>query len=353
MALLAIALAKGGHEVVVLDYEITKGFETPDGIKVMPIEGWDRGIRILRTITHRLPRLYATMVDQKADVYYCRIRDSRHLITYWAARKVKAKFIMGLAEDLDVMSFRMRLKHHYLNTLHNLWGIFNGMLIEIIHPRLIRKSDFVFVQHEGQKQLLLKKGKKSMLFPNMIDITRIPAIANPTHDYFIYVGWLDKHKGIVEFFNLVERTPFAKYVVIGPPRDKAGRFYYEKLKSFKNVTLKGELCHSDALKLIANSRALISTSHMEGFPNIFIEAWAYGIPVLSLYVDPGSIIENENLGKVAHGDIEILVSAMQDGVSSEELSERAKTYVERHHVLNTAKIEEIRILFNDLVNQEK
>lgn len=45
---------------------------------------------------------------------------------------------------------------------------------------------------------------------------------------------------------------------------------------------------------------------MEGFPNVFIEAWACGIPVLSLYVDPGSIIERENLGVIVRGDKESL-----------------------------------------------
>ena len=35
------------------------------------------------------------------------------------------------------------------------------------------------------------------------------------------------------------------------------------------------------LKQIANSRALISTSPLEGFPNIFIEAWSCGRAVVA------------------------------------------------------------------------
>jgi glycosyltransferase involved in cell wall biosynthesis len=353
IALLAMALAKGGHEVVVLDYEIVEEFQTSEGIKVYPIKGWKKGIRMIRTLTHRLPLLYRCLRDQKADIYYSRIRDSRHIIAWWAARKVKAKFILGLAEDLDVMSFRMRWKYHYLTDLHNLWGFFNGIFTEIIFPRLIRKSDFVFVQHEGQKQMLLKKGIKSILFPNLIDITQIPVISNPSHDYFIHVGWLSEHKGVVEFFNLVEKAPFAKFTVIGPPRDKSGHFFYEKLKSFHNVTLFGELSHSDTLHHIAYSKALISTSHMEGFPNIFIEAWAYGIPVLSLYVDPGSIIEKEKLGEVTHGSLDKLLQAMENNRNSDEFAKRAKDYVDHNHVLNAAKIEEISCLFSELGKQGK
>ena len=274
IALLAKALARGGHEVVVLDYENTKEFQTDDGIKVYPIEGWDKGIRLIRTFTHRIPRLYSSLINQNADVYYCRISDFRHVLAWAAARKVKAKFILGLAADLEIMNFRMRWKYYYQTHLRNLWVFFDGFLIEIVYPLLLRKSDYVFVQHEGQKQLLLKKGIKSILFPNLIDLSQIPLIPNPTHDYFIYVGWLDKLKGFTEFFEIVKKSPAYSFMVIGPPRDKTGHKYYEKLKSFKNVSLKGKLNHTDTLRYIASARALISTSHMEGFPNIFIEAWA-------------------------------------------------------------------------------
>ena len=105
MALLAKALARGGHEVVVIDYQVKEDFITADGIKVFKIEGWNNGIRVIRSLTHRLPKLYRSLKAQKADIYYCRIRDFRHILAFWAARKVKGKFVLGLASDLDAMNF--------------------------------------------------------------------------------------------------------------------------------------------------------------------------------------------------------------------------------------------------------
>jgi Glycosyl transferases group 1 len=353
IALLAKVLAKGGHEVVVLDYVINEEFQTVEGIKVYPVKGWNRGIRMIRALTHRLPMLYKCLKDQKADIYYCRIRDSRHLIAWLAARKVKAKFILGLAEDLDIMGFRMRWKYYYSAYLNNPWIIFDGILCEFVYPLLVRKSDVIFAQHEGQKQILSQKGIKSILFPNLIDLAQLPVVSNPTHDNFIFVGWLDNRKGVADLYNLIEKAPLAIFKIIGPPRDKAGHFYYEKLKLFNNVSLLGELSHNETLKYIANAKAMINTSRMEGFPNIFIEAWAYGVPVLSLYVDPGSVIEKEDLGEVACGKIDNLLEAMNNKIYSDEFAKGAKDYVENNHALNDTRIKRISSLFTELFNEEK
>ena len=49
------------------------------------------------------------------------------------------------------MSFRMRWKYYYL-TIYVISGCFSMVfLCEIVYPLLLRKSDVVFVQHEGQK----------------------------------------------------------------------------------------------------------------------------------------------------------------------------------------------------------
>ena len=353
IALLAKALAKSGHEVVVVDHAIDKEFQSPDGIKVFPVKGWNNGIRMIRMITHRLPRLYATLRDQKADIYYCRIRDSRHIIAWWAARKVKAKFILGLAEDLDVMSFRMRWKYFYVTYIRSPWVFVDGLFCEIVYPWLLHKSDIVFAQHEGQKEILARRGIKSVIFNNLIDLSLLPSITPAEHNNFIYVGWIDKRKGFAQFFELVKNSPKHTFKVIGPPRDKEGHFYYEKLKSFQNVSLLGKLDHSDTLYQIATSKALISTSHMEGFPNIFIEAWAYGIPVLSLNVDPGSTIKKERLGEVLNGDLNGMLKAIDTFRYTDDFAQRSKSYVERTHVLNQDKILEISRIFDDLFQVRK
>lgn len=353
IALLAKAMAKAGHEVVVVDLKAKKDFVTDDGIKVFQIKGYDDGIRFFRLFTQRLPNIYKSLKAQNADVYYCQIRDFRHLLAYWAARKTNGIFVLQLASDLDASTLRMKLKYDYLTHFGGLYWFLKVFLTELIFPWLIRKADMVLVQHEGQKNTLLKKGIDSIIFNNLIELDEIPEVTNPVRQDFSYVGSLDKRKGFAQFFELVVKAPSASFKIIGQPRDRTAYIYYEKIKKFKNVTLLGRLSHPDTMYQIANSKALISTSPMEGFPNIFIEAWACGIPVLSLSFDPGGVIKREQLGEVADGNLDKLINDMNSNKNTSEFAERSKTYVEHNHVLNVNKINEISCLFSDLFNHRK
>jgi glycosyltransferase involved in cell wall biosynthesis len=352
LALLAKALARSGNEVIVIDYKTTEDFITVDGIKVFKINGWNKGIRIIRSFTHRLPELYKNLKAQKADIYYCRIRDFRHILAFWAAKKVNARFVLGVASDLDAMNFWMRMKHDYLFSKRGMWAFSSGFLIELIYPYLTRKADLVLVQHEGQKQILIRKNIRSLVFPNLFEDRKIGLCQPLVRKDFIYVGFLDKRKGFITLFEIIKKSPSHNFTIVGPPRDKSGILYYKKLKSFPNVTLKGKLSHPETLCQIADSKALISTSAMEGFPNIFIEAWSYGIPVISLYVDPGGVIEKEKLGHVTYGDLEKLVYTLDHFENSSGLSSRAKAYVEKNHILNARRIKEINSIFEDLLKDK-
>lgn len=352
IALLAKTLAKSGHEVVVIDPQAPDDFITDGGIRVFKINGWNNGVPFIRTFSHRLPRLYKSLKEQKADIYYCRIRDFRHIFAYWAARKVGARFVLGLASDLDISDFKTRWKYYYSSNLKSLVGFFDGLFSEIIYPYLLRKSDSIFVQHSGQLETLEKRNIKSIILANLFDSSEISPISNPVKRDFIYVGWLDERKGFTEFFELVKKSPHHSFKVIGPPRGKKGHIYYEKLKLEPNVTLLGKLNHSDTMLHIANSKALICTSPMEGFPNIFIEAWACGVPVISLYVDPGNIIKKEKLGDVTYGDTNKLLQAMDQKQTSQAYEEKAKAYVESNHALNNDKILETSYVFSTVYNKK-
>lgn len=350
MAITAKALRQLGHEVVVADIDITEEYVTEDDIRVYPVKDYNKGVRMLRTWTHRFPGLYKTFKEINADIYFCRIRDSRHIIPYLAARKVNAKFILSLASDLDILSFKHRWRHFYSSNVRDLWGLFNGIVSEMDYPYLLKNADLVMVQHVGQQEILKAKGISSVVFPNFIDTSFIKTLERNANDDFIYVGSLDQRKGFGEFLNLVKRTPNFSYRVIGRIRDRKGEEIYEILKSYSNVKLLGQLTHENTLSQIANSKAVISTSPMEGFPNIFLEAWACGIPVYSLHVDPADTIKKFDLGFAADGNLDKMIAAMASVIPNSEFAAKSTNYIKLVHELNSIRINELNTIFSNVKN---
>jgi glycosyltransferase involved in cell wall biosynthesis len=264
---------------------------------------------------------------------------------YIACRKVNGKFIMAMASDLDASGFADRYRYFYKQQKKSLWHIINGILIELIHPYLMRKADIILSQHEGQMQILERRRIHSFIFNNLFDVSLIPEIKNTGNNGFIYVStYLNKRKGFVEFCNLVEQSPGHQFIIVGKPSDKIAAQYLKKIRNYENVTLLGKVNHKDSIVHIANSRALVTTSLMEGFPNIFLEAWAVGIPIISFIVDPGGIIAKNNLGLVCNGQLERLYSYIETFDQYNFEKDHLKNYVQENHSIEYANEKFLRII---------
>jgi hypothetical protein len=76
-----------------------------------------------------------------------------------------------------------------------------------------------------------------------------------------------------------------------------------------NLTLHGRRGYRDTLTLFARARVFVSTSHTEGFPNTFLQAWAHEVPSVSFF-DPDGLVARHGLG--AHIDsVDALVQAIE------------------------------------------
>jgi glycosyltransferase involved in cell wall biosynthesis len=127
-----------------------------------------------------------------------------------------------------------------------------------------------------------------------------------------------------------------QFIIVGEPGDQASKGYYEELKKFPNVTIKGRLSHLEAVSLISNAKALINTSDYEGFSNVFLEAWATGVPVISLNVNPDNIIKKFNLGICCEGDLKRMKMCIERDETSNFDKNKLKSYVSEFHDFNTA-----------------
>lgn len=100
---------------------------------------------------------------------------------------------------------------------------------------------------------------------------------------------------------------------------------------------------------------LVSTSELEGFPNVFLHAWQYATPVISLNIDPDHIIEKNKMGLVAvtiEQMAQQIISLSSDDQLRISLGENGKKYIDEHHAPEKI-IGEYCDLINSLVKKSR
>jgi Glycosyl transferases group 1 len=347
MALLATSLAKAGHEVVVIDPFSKESFITPEGIKILHVPEWNKGIPGIRTLWYRIPGLYRLLVKQKADYYYVRMRSHLNLISYRAARKVKGKVLLAIASDVDLLSMRDKYKYEYKASFRLSNYLRKRIPGDLAFNYILNRADIIICQHAGQQAKAKSRKGKAIIFPSLIDLHNLPAANGSPEQYYIYVGSLTSLKGAGKLYDIVyDAAEKSQFMIVGQPNDLDSVRVFEDLKKLKNADVKGRYKHSDTLQLLAKAKAIINTSHFEGFPNVFLEAWAMGIPALSLNVNPGNIFDRYELGICFKNDLEKMKEYINGngvpGISPAKMT----AYVREFHDSETAAQRFLNVLNN-------
>ena len=337
VALLARALAIEGHEVVIIDPFSVESFITIEGVKLITVPNWNKGIGGIRMFLYRIPALWKIFAKQNADFYYVRMRSYLHLIPYIVSKKTGGKFIQAIACDLDVLSVREKFKYDYKASFKLFKFLTVYLPNDLVFNYLLKRADYVILQHAGQLLRSTSIYGKMVIFANIIDCSNLPVVKNTTKNYFIHVGDLTMLKGSDNLYQLIKIIDKKNSIIIvGEPKDSKSEIIFKKLSTMENVVIKGRLSHNETLQLIANSKALINTSNYEGFPNIFLEAWATRVPVISLKVNPGNVFNKYYLGVYCESQL----NKMKMCIESEEIANidrsRLISYVCEFHEFNSA-----------------
>lgn len=134
------------------------------------------------------------------------------------------------------------------------------------------------------------------------------------HSSFLWIGRLVDYKRPLEYLMLARALPQARFrmIAITTSDHVLPQLVREQAAALPNLELLEPRSHGEVLEMIAGATALVSTSRLEGMPNVFLEAWALGVPVLSLSFDPDGRIARHGLGTVAGGDWTTFVQAARD-----------------------------------------
>ena len=160
---------------------------------------------------------------------------------------------------------------------------------------IYEKVNFICLTEFNKSKLLLINNIKQVvdeekLFvkPNFVFYDKINdnypnALSEKEHNYndkgyYLFVGRLDKIKGIDTVLEAFSRMPDRELHVIG----SGGEEYIKEYSKYSNIKFLGQLSHENVMAEICNGKALIFPSKLyEGMPMTIVEAFENKVPVIS------------------------------------------------------------------------
>jgi len=145
--------------------------------------------------------------------------------------------------------------------------------------RFIRRSRLNIAVSVTTQARLRQHGIKSTVLYNWFDMDSAAASAAAAQKLYdgLFIGNQLPHKNLKLFLRLVQRFPTFAFAAIVP--DMA-RPFISASGSFPNLTLFSSLSQQDYLRVIAESKTLVSPSLDEGFGRPPMEAGLAGVNIL-------------------------------------------------------------------------
>ena len=176
----------------------------------------------------------------------------------------------------------------------------------------------VKVWGRGVDSQLFSPEKRSEEFRNRV------TNSHPEKPILLYVGRMAREKNLLVFESLIRDFPDAQFIFVG------GGPIEEDLKtrfSSPNVAFLGFLHGEDLAKAYASSDVFIDPSLTEGYPNVVLEAFASGAPVVGFdALGIGDLIRESKAGLLARpNDIEKMKAHITELLQNKDLREFLKT----------------------------
>jgi glycosyltransferase involved in cell wall biosynthesis len=199
----------------------------------------------------------------------------------------------------------------------------------------IRLAHQLVVQTRQQRELAKRA------FPNL-DPVVIPSFAEPapsTNGAGKYFLWADRLVEYERYVELAEALPDARFRMVtsvtGETPPGLAELIQTAAERLPNLELLPTRPRSQLLEEMQEAVAVVKTSRIEGMPNAFLEAWARGVPVLSLNVDPDAKIEDNRIGVAARGSMARFIAGAETLWADPELrkaiGERARQFIREVH----------------------
>lgn len=295
----------------------------PDGLRVIPSFRRREGKPVGGLLLRKLPQLWGALGRADADVYVVRGKSWLCGAVALYARARGRKAVYWAASTADVLPDRP--------------GLGRGLAPARILARYgVFRSHLVVVQTRTQALRARRRLRRhSELIRNVCPVEAAVRIGGDGGGV-LWVGEMRPIKRPWLCLDVARLLPHVRFTMVGGPDVSKPRLFTRVQAAagrLPNVRFLGHVPFGEVGKHYDHASLLLCTSDSEGFPNIFLQAWARGLPVAST-VDPDEVICRHGLGYhgTAPGDLAAQVGRLLSRpVVRDAIRVRAQRYVSALH----------------------
>lgn len=338
ITVLARNFARRGHQVTF----VAAGYDGPeekiDGVDVR--SGWlsGHGVRGLRYLTYRLPRLRQVLLETGADAYITLMPTFYSATVMDAARRLGKPGLLGISSD-DDLQIKTGRRSFITGTSFFELNIIAPLAYQFMYVPALHTASCIITQNSWQEKRCGQLKLRSRLIPNPVEVPPADMDNLPPKWDAVWVGNIASEvregiKGFDDLARLVQKMPDVRFCIVGEfYQGLSGRL--NELKQASHVCLTGPLSHAETMQVMAQSRLVINTSRVEGFSNVMLEGWALGRPMVSLNVDPDNLLSTGKLGHCAGGNLDKMSSSIRQLLSNAQeyqaVSQRGREYIQENY----------------------
>ena len=200
----------------------------------------------------------------------------------------------------------------------------------------IRNACGHIVQSQHQADLLARVyHRPAVVVRSPVDVT--PHVARPARpDTILWVGksnWVKRPELALQLARALPEFSFMMVMTLADEKT------FDECRTagtaLPNVAFRDYVPFHEVETYFAAARLLVNTSVFEGFPNTFLQAAKYGVPVVSYEVDPGGMLSQHGCGRLGDRDPVRMTSHVRALMTTPTLyaqvSARCREYVRTHH----------------------